>query len=487
VNAGSGTTNKEENVRTTTRATRPISRFFALAMAAGLVLSACSSSATSAPTSAPSPSAAAASTAPAPSPSAAAASTVPAASPSPAAELEGTIVFLHKYSDPRYSPYFDAVAAAYMAAHPKITIEIQAESDQGVKDKLRVLAASKQLPDIYFSWAGDFSKKFVRGGLAKDLTADVTGAWKDTFLPAALDAYTYGGKLYGVPITLDAKYMAYNKKLFADNGVAVPTTLEELLAACDTFKAKGIEPVAFGNQYGWPAIHYMTQLNPYFVPAATMATDYDQATGEFTDPGYQKALEAFVDLNTHCLTKGANGISHEIAQGNFVQGKSAMHYIEAVEFFAFTEKGGALADIANSWDFFKLPAPASPTGDVDYLEGAPDGFLVNPNSQHPDIAIDFLAFLTNAENAAKLVADLGWLSPIIGSATASNTFPQNVAVVDDINKAKGMAIWLDTVTQIDVANAYLNGAQALLDGTKTPAQVTDDIRAAAAKAKAESQ
>ncbi len=464
---------KEENVRISTRANRPLGRFLAITMTVGLVAAACGGGATTAPTT--EPTAAPATQAPGES-----------ATPAPAA-LEGSIVFLHKYSDPRYAPYFEAVVAAYETANPKVTIEIQAESDQGVKDKLRVLAASKQLPDIYFSWAGDFSKKFVRGGLAKDLTGDVTGAWKDSFVPAALDAYTYDGKLYGVPVTLDAKYMAYNTKLFADNGVAVPTNLDELLAACDTFKAKGIEPIAFGNQYGWPAIHYLTQLNPYFVPAATMQKDYDPATGEFTDPGYQKALEAFVDINTHCLTAGANGISHEAAQAQFLAGKSAMHLIESVEFFALTEKGGAPADLANNWSFFKLPVPASPAGDVDYLEGAPDGFLVNPESQHLDIAIDFLKFLTSADNATKLVTDLGWLSPVKGSATADNTFPQNVTVIEDIAKAKGMAIWLDTVTNIDVANAYLNGAQAILDGTKTPAQVMDDIRAAAAKAKTETQ
>lgn len=414
------------------------------------------------------------------------ASPTPAASGGTGGALEGKITFLHKYSDPRYAPYFEQVVAAYKAANPKVQIEIQAYGDQDVKDKLRVLAASKTLPDVYFSWAGDFTKKFVRGGLAKDLTADVTGAWKDSFTPAALEAYTYGGKLYGVPITLDAKYMVYNKKLFADNGVTVPTTLEELLAACDTFKAKGFEyPVTFGNQYGWPAIHFLTQLNPYYVPAATMQKDYDPLSGEFTDPGYQKALEAFMDINSHCLTQGANGISHEAAQAQFLASKSPMHLIEAVEFFALTEKGGAPADLAANWDFFKLPPPASPAGDTGYLEGAPDGFLVNPDSQHLDIAIDFLKYLTSLDNAKKLVADLGWLSPVQGSATADNTFPQNVTVIEDIAKAKGMAIWLDTVTHMYVANAYLNGAQAMLDGTKTPAQVMDDIRAAAAQAKAE--
>ena len=413
------------------------------------------------------------------------ASAEPGATTAP--ELEGSISFLHKYSDPRYAPYFEAVVAAYMAEHPKVQIEIQAESDQGVKDKLRVLAASNTLPDIYFSWAGDFTKKFVRGGLAKDLTGDVTGDWASRFTPAALEAYTYEGKLYGVPITLDAKYMAYNTKLFADNGVAVPTTLDELLTACDTFEAKGIEPIAFGNQYGWPAIHFMTQLNPYYVPADTLQADYDPATGAFTDPGYGKALDAFAEINSRCLTQGANGISHEAAQASFLAGKSAMHYIEAVEFFALTEKGGAPADLANNWDFFMLPAPADAAGDTGYLTGAPDGFLVNPASAHVDIALDFLDYLTTLDNAKKLVADLGWLSPVQGSATADNTFPQNVQTIEDIATAKGMAIWLDTVTHIDVANAYLNGVQAMLDGTKGTADVVADVQAAAASAKAASE
>ncbi|MEO5965774.1 MAG: extracellular solute-binding protein [Candidatus Limnocylindrales bacterium] len=424
-----------------------------------------------------------------PAPAGSSAPSAPASSdttaPSAAAELEGSITFLHKYSDPRYAPYFDAVVAGYMAAHPKVTIEVQAESDQGVKDKLRVLAASNTLPDVYFAWAGDFAKKFVRGNLAKDLTADVSGDWQSSFTPAALNAYTYDGKLYGVPITLDAKYMAYNKKMFTDAGVAVPTTLEELIAACDTFKGKGVtDPITFGNVNGWPAIHYMTQLNPYFVPAATLASDYDPATGAFTDPGYQQAIEAFANLSTHCLSAGANGITHEAAQAQFLAGKSPMHYLEAVEFFALTEKGGATADLANNWDFFKLPPPANAAGDTTALEGAPDGFLVNPNSAHVDVAVDFLKYMTNLDNAKTMVSDLGWLSPIQGSATADNTFPQNVTVVQDIAKAKTMAIWLDTVTHIDVANAYLNGVQGLLDGTKTPAQLIDDVRAGAASAKA---
>ena len=164
-----------------------------------------------------------------------------------------------------------------------------------------------------------------------------------------------------------------------------------------------------------------------------------------------------------------------------------MHYIEAVEFQVLTEAGGAPADLAANWDFMKLPAPATTPGDAGALTGAPDGFLVNQSSEHPDIAVDFLKYLTNLENAQQLTKELGWLSPVIGSATAENTFPQNVQVVEDISKASSMAIWLDTVTHIDVANAYLNGVQAMLDGTKTAADVVADVQAAAVTAKASTE
>ena len=83
-----------------------------------------------------------------------------------------------------------------------------------------MLSASKQLPDIYFSWAGDFANKFVRAGLAADLTSVIgpDTEWGKTFSPAALKAFETKGKNYGVPIDLDAKYLAYNKAAFAKAG-----------------------------------------------------------------------------------------------------------------------------------------------------------------------------------------------------------------------------------------------------------------------------
>lgn len=401
------------------------------------------------------------------------------------AEKSGTLSIVTKFADPKYAPYFEKVAADYEAANPDVTIDLQQVGDQPYKDKIRVLAASRELPDIYFSWAGDFANKFVRAGLAADLT-DVVGPdteWGQTFSPAALEAFQSEGKYYGVPINLDAKYMAYNTAIFDEVGIAPPQTLEDLIGVCGKLRDEGYTPIGFGNQYGWPAIHYITQLNAYNVPADVRDVDYNPASGEFTNPGYEEALSQFQDVADACFVSGTNGLSHEAGQAEFLAGEAAMNYLESLEFAALTEAGGANAALADNWSFFRLPAPANAAGDVNTITGAPDGFMVNAQSEQAALAVDFLKFLTSQPNGEKMVAELGWLSAVKGTATTDNSFPQQEEALADISSADGFAIWLDTVVNAEVANAYLSGVQAILDGSNTPAGVMQNVRAAAEKAK----
>lgn len=399
------------------------------------------------------------------------------------AKKEGTLVFLEKWPDPRYAPYFDKVVADYMAANPGVKIDHQSVGDQPYKDKIRVLTAAKKLPDVYFAWAGDFAGKFVRANLAADLSPVLDGTeWGKSFAPSALKAYQYDGKYYGVPIDLDSKVFAYSKAAFEKAGVNPPTSLTQLLESCDKLSAAGYTPIAFGNQFGWPAIHYMTQLNAQEVPADVRAKDYDPKTGDFSHPGYVKALKDLQQINDRCLTKKANGISHEAAQATLLNGKAAMQYIESVEFDIFKE---APAELKAAWDFFPMPPIDGAEGNQTALTGAPNGFLVNAQSKNKPLAIDFLKFLTSLDNAKQETKQLNWLSPVIGSTTAENSTPQLQKALKTIQGASELAIWLDTVTSSEVANAYLAGVQGLLDGSKTPESIMTDVQAAAKKAKSQ--
>lgn len=401
-------------------------------------------------------------------------------------ELTGKISFLEKWPDPKYKVYFDKVVADYVAAHPGVEIDHQAVGDQPIKDQLRVLTSANELPDIYFAWPGDFANKFIRGGFAADLTPYLDGTdWGKSFASSALGAYQYEGKNYGIPINLNGKVFAYSTEAFTKAGVSVPTSLAELKSSCAALSKAGYTPIAFGNQYGWPAIHYITQLNAQFVPADVRAKDYAPTGGDFTDAGYEQALAAFKDLIDTCAKKGSNGISHETAQAELTNGKAAMQYLEVLEFVNLEDKTTVPEDFIGKWDQFVMPPVDGAAGNQTAITGAPDGFLVNAQSEHIDLAVDFLKFLTSKENAAEMTKVIGWPSPVEGATTAENASAATVKAVGEIQQASELAIWLDTIASAEVAQAYLSGVEGLLNGDETPASVMEKVRTAAAKVKAE--
>ena len=57
------------------------------------------------------------------------------------------------------------------------------------------------------------------------------------------------GKVYTVPVNIHrANVIWFNKKVFADNNLTAPETLDEFFTAADTLKAKNITPLALGDK-----------------------------------------------------------------------------------------------------------------------------------------------------------------------------------------------------------------------------------------------
>jgi len=395
-------------------------------------------------------------------------------------EYKGTISMVNKFSDPSVSKYFPAIAKEFEKAHPDVKIEVQQESDQGYKDKIKVLASSSSIPDIYFSWPGQYAKQFVDAGLALDLTTAIGDGteWNQTLVPGAVGAGVYNDKNYGVPVDLDAKFMFYNKKIFADNGLEVPTTFEELLSTCKTLKDKDITPVNFGNKSGWPALHYVTQLNAYNVPAETLANDYSATNSAYTDAGYAKALTEFQQIIDQCTTTGtaANGIDHTDAQVGFGTGKSAMMYLESLEIGELT---GTQLD-KDGYGLFQLPPPSGAAGDTGSLVGAPDLFLVNPKSENPALAVAFLKFIASKDGAAHMPELMnGYPSAVKDSLDPAKSPPQMIEAMSKLEEASTLAVWLDTAATPQVAQAYLAGGEALIGGSGTPESVMKSVQQAA--------
>ncbi|MBN8632372.1 MAG: extracellular solute-binding protein [Rhodobacterales bacterium] len=396
------------------------------------------------------------------------------------AQDKTVVSFLHKFPEPENMAYFDAAVAEFEAANPTIDIVMEAVADEPYKDKIRVLMASDQVPDIYFSWSGEFGRKFAREGRTLDLTEALKGPeWQGRFAAASLEPFQFEGKQFGIPVNVDSKYMIYNKAVFEKHGLAVPTTFAEFIALNDALLAAGEVPIAYGNQSPWAATHYIGDLFAKMVPDDVRQADYQllaPADQLYTHPGYVEALALYKSFGDKgYFNNGANAISHQQARGAFIAGRSAMVYLELVEFYMLADTPVA----EQGWGFFPLPPMEGAAGRNDLLTGAPDGFLISAKTEHPEEALAFLNFITSPDQAAKYVSTTGMTSAVIGSVTEQTTTPETLAGLKALEDAAGMALWLDTDMDTASANVILAAGQGLLSGDETPEAVMEKVRAAA--------
>ncbi|MFF5213508.1 ABC transporter substrate-binding protein [Streptosporangium sp. NPDC000396] len=408
----------------------------------------------------------------------------PAADVAAAPAFSGTLSVLTKFAGDPLSPYFEKLAAAYEKQNPGVKVELIQETDQSIKDKTKTLTASDALPDVYFTWTGNWAENFVRGGRAADLTKVIgpDTEWGRTFSKASLSAFAFDGKYYGIPLYNNGKFMGYNKAAFAKAGVKVPATFEELVGSCRALRKAGYEPIAFGNKDGWPALHYLQQLFAYNVPDETREADVRPATAKLDHPGYLAALKQFKTLVTDCTDTGSgtNGVLYTSAQEAFASGKAAMYYQEILEFDSTTAGRGL---DAKDFGIFPLPVPSGAAGNPKVIEGAPEGYLINARSPRAALAVDFMKFVTRPENAKTLSSPpYGQPSTVVGAVTPETSSKAVFDGIELVNAAPRLASWLDMVTVPEVADAWLAGGEALISGGTTPEQVLQSVRQASRSA-----
>ena len=354
-----------------------------------------------------------------------------------------TIKFLHKYCQPEQAPVFEEIVKQYEEAHPGVHIEIETTTDNEIKSKLKLALGSGDMPDVYQTWTGEYCEKFIRAGYALDLTPylEADSEWKDSFIPAAYSAFTYEDGQYAVPTRFDAEVFIYKKSVFEKYGFEEPKTWDDLMQICETLKADGVTPFILGDGLSWDAPHWYGALWQKFVPEDVLeGQDFNVKTVTIDDPGYVNGLNYFTDL----LDKGyfndnINSMEHNMALEVFYAGEGAMAYVEMLEFNDIN-KG-----LDGDFGFFAMPTieDDEAKGNQEKLYGAPEGMIVNPNSENVDVAVDFLKFLTSVESQQKIVSEAGHTSCTIGAHTEENTIPQLIDGMAYVQNFNGMSNWTD--------------------------------------------
>jgi raffinose/stachyose/melibiose transport system substrate-binding protein len=136
----------------------------------------------------------------------------------------------------------EGLAAAYSALHPNVTIEVSTRPGGTEGDNLvKNLLATGDMADVFWYNSGSLLQALNPSETLVDLSAEPYIAnIADAFIPTV----SQGDGIYGVPVgTAMGGGILYNKKVYSDLGLSVPTTWAEFAANNDAIKAAGIAPV----------------------------------------------------------------------------------------------------------------------------------------------------------------------------------------------------------------------------------------------------
>ena len=152
--------------------------------------------------------------------------------------------------------------AAKEWADKKEGIEVKAEGDPRVWEKLRLRFTSGNPPDLTFPGWGMDHWALAEEGQLEDLTEALKskpwegeGTWAETFNPTILAMAQYDGKQYTLPYYVMIYGWWYDPDLFAKNGWTPPKTYDELLVVGEKMKAAGAKralPLQVGGAFHSP-------------------------------------------------------------------------------------------------------------------------------------------------------------------------------------------------------------------------------------------
>jgi len=313
----------------------------------------------------------------------------------------------------------EAAAATYTQAHPDTKITVRAVPFGDLLTTLRTSgggAGGATIAGIYDAWLPDLAKDQLVAAVPEAIAADTTANWPAGVIGAA----SIGGVLYGIPNEIDVYALNYNKKLFAEAGIAEPPkTWDEFLAAAEklTDKAKGQQGFGLINSWAAGVLHPFSSL--LVSNGGDLVVDgkptLDSEAAKQTFELYEKLIKSGYS-DPAMATADANTTGPFL--DSFVSGKTGM--IIMANWWESALKAGMgdnFADIATA------PIPVGPSGDTARSISYSWMTVVNAkaSAEEQTAAWDFLDWLNGPEsgpNGASAMGDILMSMGILPSRTS---------------------------------------------------------------------
>lgn len=287
------------------------------------------------------------------------------------------------------SEYNQNIVAGFEAENPDIKVEIVPVDFDNAEQVIKTGISSGDPVDVSFFWGSQINA-FTEDGMALDLTPYLTendNEWLNTFVPAYIDAGKVDGKYYAVSYQPVIETIFYNKDLFEQYGVEVPTTWEDFVAACQTFKDNGVYGIGDWNGQNHQLLQFAYQ---YMANDGTLET-YTSGQGDFTQcTGLKTCLENIKSLYDNGYWypgEGALTSTKDQTQAAWYQGNIAMLF----------DAGSNAGEYETNCEFEVgiMPFPYVQEGGKYALNTVTNALFVPANAKHPEEAVRFIRYYTS--------------------------------------------------------------------------------------------
>ncbi|NCD17224.1 MAG: extracellular solute-binding protein [Actinobacteria bacterium] len=360
--------------------------------------------------------------------------------------------------------------------HPGVTIEFEEKSFEQIQQTAGMILSSDEGPDIMEYNKGNATTGLLSSqGLLTDITAvaDERG-WTDMLSPSLATTAQYdesgvmgSGNWFGIPNYGEFVTVYYNKAMFEDAGLEVPTSLDEMVEVMDTFVAEGVTPLGMaGAEYPAGQLFYQLTLSQV---DRQWITDYQMFTGpvDWQGPELTFGAETFAEwVDAGYVASDSASLKAEDMGVAFINGTYPMMVSGSWWY-------GRLVDEIDGfeWGVFNFPGNTFNAGSSGNL------WVVPTNSKAPELAYDFIDITMRPEIQA-ILGNNGGLPVAADPADITDAKSQElITAFNEVLENDGLAFYPDWPVP-GFYDVIVNSVQKLINGSAEPATVLDELGAA---------
>lgn len=309
-------------------------------------------------------------------------------------------VMITSLNDSADGPFLLEVIEEFENMHPNVHIEPIAVAMNDLYTQLLTMATAGNLPDV-FTMQDAYMAKAVEMEMVADMTDLLGEEWLNGTLPVAVEGCKVDDMLAFMPWQNNTGAMIYRKDLFEEKSLEIPETWDEFIEVAKAL-TEDLDGDGVVDRYGATfcgtrndSAESRFQSFAMTFGAWLVKEENGEMVTEIDSEQFRDAMEFFINA----------AVNEGIMPDGFVETGYSEAYTmcaadQACMFFGASNVFGAMfnanPDMKDKWGSFPMPHaegvdPITTFGTL--------GMSISSTSEHPEMAAEFLKFLTNKENS----------------------------------------------------------------------------------------